>query len=475
MKDKLKQIEPYLYRLEKEADMQVDADFFVNETLLEHLEEDAITQLRNVTCLPGIYKKACAMPDCHVGYGFPIGGVAAIDKEKGCISPGGIGFDINCGVRMLTTNLTKDEVKPKIRELLEALFKHVPSGVGRGSKLKLTDEELDQVLDNGVDWALKKGYGMPKDKENCEEKGNMRSADSKKVSNKAKKRGKDQLGTLGAGNHFLEVQVVDDMYDELVAKEFGIQKTGQIVVMIHCGSRGLGHQVCSDYLRKMEDNYPEIMDSLPEKDLIYAPSGSKIAKDYFAAMSAAANFAWTNRYIIAHEVRQAFKEVFPKSELSTIYDVAHNIAKEEEHEIDGVMRKVWVHRKGATRAFGPGHKEIPRAYQKTGQPIILPGSMGTGSYLLAGSKTAEEQSFASTAHGAGRVMSRIAAKKKYDASEVTKELEKKEIYIKAASMKGISEEAPGVYKEIDEVAKVSHEAGIGTLIVKVRPLGVIKG
>jgi len=381
----------------------------------------------------------------------------------------------NCGVRLLTTNLTKEDVEPKIRDVLISLFKNVPSGVGSESKLRLTDEELDAVLKDGAKWAVEHKYGIQEDLDHCEEQGTMPGADPKKVSPRAKARGRKQLGTLGAGNHFLEVQVVDEIYDKDIAKKFGITKKGQITIMIHCGSRGLGHQVCSDYLRKLEDAYPDIMEKLPEKDLIYAPAGSPLAGDYFGAMCAAANYAWANRHIIAHNVRKSFKELFPKSELKTVYDVAHNIAKLEEHEIDGKKKKVYVHRKGATRAFAPGREEVPKDYRDVGQPILIPGSMGTASYILAGTETAMKETFGSTAHGAGRMMSRHAAINTFRAETVKDDLEKQNIYIKSASWKGICEEAPGAYKDVDEVVKSSHEAGIGKLIARVRPFGVIKG
>jgi len=438
-------------------------------------QDDAIKQGINVSKLPGIYTASIMCPDAHRGYGFSIGGVAAFDYETGLITPGGIGFDINCGVRLLSTNLVKNDVEPKIKALLEALFKHVPSGVGSESKIRLSDAELDDVLKKGAKWVVEKGYGTKEDVVNSEDESCMVDADPSKVSNKAKSRGRKQLGTLGAGNHFLEIQVVDEIYDDKIAAKFGIHSKGQIVVMIHCGSRGLGHQVCSDYLRKMEEENPALADSLPERDLVYAPAGTELANDYYKAMCASANFAWANRTVIAHEVREAFKELFSDVKIDTIYDVAHNIAKIEEHEIDGSMKKVYLHRKGATRALGPGHKDIPEKYRDVGQPILIPGSMGTASYVLVGTKDAEKQSFASTAHGAGRVMSRFAAKKKFKGEQVKAELEKKKIYVKSASWKGIVEEAPQVYKDIDEVVKVSHESKIGELVAKVVPLGVIKG
>ena len=473
-----KKISESVFEIPKTGKMKVPVKIFASEKLLNELKRDkSLQQGINVASLPGIYKASMMMPDAHQGYGFSIGGVAAIDYEQGCLSPGGIGFDINCGVRLLTTPLKKTDVEPKIKELLESLFRNVPSGVGSESFIRLSDAELDAVLNKGAEWAVDHGYGFKEDLEHCEEGGRMKAADAGKVSHRAKARGRKQLGSLGAGNHFLEVQVVEKIYDKKIAQVFGIKEEGQITVMIHCGSRGLGHQVCSDYLRKMEEADPELMQSLPEKDLIYAKAGTQLAKDYFGAMAASANFAWANRHIIAHQVRKSLKEVFgiePK-DVKTVYDVAHNIAKIEEHEIDGEKKKVYLHRKGATRSFPPGSPEIPKDYREVGQPVLLPGSMGTASYLLVGTETAMKESFGSTAHGAGRVMSRSAAIRQFRGEQVKQELEKKHIYIKSKSWKGICEEAPQVYKDVDEVVKVSHDAGIGNLVAKVVPLGVIKG
>ena len=450
---------------------------FLTDKLLEQLDEEAVRQMINVLELPGVYSPVCAMSDMHRGYGFAIGGVAAIDFENGCISPGGVGFDINCGVRMLTTPLKKQDVEPKIKELLESLFKHVPSGVGSESKIRLNPEELDKVLKTGSKWALENNYAFEEDLEHTESNGCMEEADANTVSPKAKKRGKNQLGTLGAGNHFLEIQVVDEIYDEETAKAFGITEKGQITVMIHCGSRGLGHQVCSDYIRKMEEGAPGMADSLPDRDLIYAKAGTQAAKDYFAAMCAAANYAWCNRQVIAHYVRQAFKETLGTSpkDMKQIYDVAHNIAKVEEYEIDGEKRKVYLHRKGATRAFPAGHPEVPAVYKDYGQPVLIPGSMGTASYILVGTEKGMQQSYGSSAHGAGRTMSRHEAHQHFKGDQVQKELEQRNIYVKAASWKGICEEAPGVYKQIDEVIDGVDKAGIAKKIVRVVPFGVIKG
>jgi tRNA-splicing ligase RtcB len=414
----------------------------------------------------------------HFGYGFPIGGVAALDYEKGGLSPGGIGFDINCGVRLLRTNLTVNDVKPKLPQLLESMFKNVPSGLGETGKIKLNFSELDEVLENGVKWAVEKGYGNEKDMEFLEEKGCMKGAYSDKVSNSAKKRGAPQLGTLGAGNHFLEVQVIDKIFLPDVARTFGFDKPGQICVMIHTGSRGLGHQVCTDYLRILETAFRDEIRKLPDRELVYAPSGTKECDDYFAAMAASANYAWTNRQLIMHWVRESFEKVLGKKEeemgLEVIYDVAHNIGKIEDHDIDEKKSKVFLHRKGATRAFPAGSNEIPKEYRSVGQPVLLPGSMGTASYVLVGADTAKE-TFYSTAHGAGRVSSRSAMLRGVRGEDVADDLKKKGILTKAASWKVLAEEAPSAYKEIDEVARVTEDAGISKRVVRLVPLGVIKG
>lgn len=462
------------YILEKKDNMNVPVRIFLNDALFEKVENDAINQVKNVASLPGILGNAIAMSDMHIGYGFPIGGVAAFDEKKGCITPGGIGFDINCGVRLLASNLNYKEIKPKIKDLVNEIFTKVPSGVGKGSDINLTDKELIEVLNLGASWAVQKGYGTKDDLKNCESNGCLKDSNPLNVSQKARARGRKQLGTLGAGNHFIEIQIVDKIYDENIANIFGLKKD-QVVVMIHSGSRGLGHQVCSDYLRKMEDTYPEMISSLPEKDLAYAPIESKLAKDYFSAMCAAANFAWCNRHIMGQKVREAFTNLFPDSKLKTVYDVAHNIAKLEEHEIDGEKKKVYVHRKGATRAFPAGHPELPPEYEETGQPVLIPGSMGTASYVLVGTKEAMKLSFGSSAHGAGRVMSRSAAKKQFNADEIKKELEEKNIFVKSASFNGVSEEAPLVYKDIDEVIETVISAGLANKVVKLKPFGVIKG
>lgn len=477
MNEEIKKINKYTYKVEKQGDMNTSLKIFASPKLIEKIKSDkSIQQGINVAKLPGIVGESIMMPDAHQGYGFSIGGVAALDKEKGCISPGGVGFDINCGVRLLTTNITKDVVYGRIKELLDTIFKNVPAGVGGKSQFKLSVEELDQVLVQGPKYMVKKGHGTMEDVKNCESEGMMKDANPSKVSKKAKQRGKSQLGTLGSGNHFLEVQFVSEIHDEEKAKTFGITRKNQAVILIHSGSRGFGHQVCSDYLRKMEDAYPKIIKNLPDKNLVYAPAGSKLAKEYYEAMCSAANYAWTNRHMLGVQTRKSFKEVFgDEIQVDTVYDVAHNIAKLETYTVNGEEKQVWVHRKGATRAFGPNNPEIPKKYQKTGQPIFIPGSMGTSSYVLAGTNKSMKESFGSTPHGAGRVMSRTQAKKTWNSNEISSELRGRKIYIKAASKRGITEEAPGAYKDVDEVVKVTQDSGIGVIVAKLKPIGVVKG
>jgi len=401
-----------------------------------------------------------------------------LDYEHGGLSPGGIGFDINCGVRLLTTNLTVQDVKPRLKEILESMFRNIPSGVGETGKIKLSQSQLDEVLAKGAGWAVDNGYGRKEDTNHIESDGCIKEADPSKVFASAKKRGAPQLGTLGAGNHFLEIQTVNQIFLPEIAKSFGIKNQEQICVMIHTGSRGLGHQVCTDYIRVLEEAFRNELQTLPDRELVYAPSGTQQCKDYFAAMSAAANYAWANRQMITHWVRESFVKVLGMKEedigLDLLYDVAHNIAKVEEHEINGKRTKVFIHRKGATRAFPPGHSELPQAHRATGQCVIIPGSMGTASYVLVGSDTAKE-TFYSTAHGAGRVSSRSKMLRDVRGEDVAKDLAGKGIIAKAASWKGLAEEAPQAYKEIDEVTRVTEEAGISKRVVRLVPLGVIKG
>ena len=480
LKEKLKKIGPCVYELPKGAKpgMRVPARIYLSEKLLKKVEEGAIEQIANVAFLPGIYLHSIALPDMHFGYGFPIGGVAALDYEKGGLSPGGIGFDINCGVRLLRTNLTVEEVRPKLKELLDSIFHSVPSGVGRGGKVRLTSSQLNEVLVKGAGWAVENGYGKKEDLNRLEENGCMKDANPEKVSEKAKKRGAPQIGTLGAGNHFLEIQRVDKIYLPEIAKVFGIEKEGQVMVMIHTGSRGFGHQVCTDYLRILENAFRDEIKKLPDRELVYAPSGTKECEDYYQAMCCAANFGFCNRHMIMHWVREAMKKVLGMKEedvgLELVYGVAHNIGKIEEHEIDGKKVKVYVHRKGATRAFPAGHPEIPEDYRKVGQPVLIPGAMASASYVLVGSKTAKE-TFYSTAHGAGRVLSRRKALKMFRGERVAREMQEKGILIRAASWKVVAEEASDVYKNIDEVALTTEKAGISKRVVRLTPLGVVKG
>lgn len=474
LKKKLKKIGNCTWEYEREGEMKVPARLFLSETLLNEVEEGAIKQAINVAHLPGIYKYSLSMPDMHFGYGFPIGGVAALDIKEGGLSPGGIGFDINCGVRVLRTNLLDKDIKPKLRELLEKIFKNIPSGVGREGKLRLTRGQLDDVLEEGARWAVNNNYGNEDDLKHAEEGGYLKFANHEKVSEKAKLRGLPQLGSLGAGNHFLEIQRVDKIYIPEIASKFGIERENQICVMIHTGSRGLGHQVCTDYLQILEKRFHNEIKKLPDRELIFAPSNTQECEDYFQAMCASANYAWANRQLITHWTRESFAEVLKMKQedigLELIYDVAHNIAKIEVH--DG--KKLYVHRKGATRAFPPGSEDLPSDYKEIGQPVLIPGSMGTASYILIGAETAKD-TFYSTAHGAGRVSSRVSMVKSTRGEDVAKALEKKGIISKAASWKVLAEEAPEAYKNVDEVVRVTQEAGISRIIVRLVPIGVVKG
>src|SRR3989344_2926294 len=463
-----------VWEIEKEGKMLVPGIVFASDALMESIKKDGktIEQVKNVAQLPGIVEKSLAMADAHQGYGFPIGGVAAFDIEKGIISPGGVGFDINCGVRLLASSLSKKDFLIKRKEVLAELYKNIPSGVGKESEFSLDIKELDRVLNEGVAWAVEKGYATRDDQQHIEDDGCIAGADAGKVSPRAKARGRNQLGSLGSGNHFLEVQEVEKIFDEKTASILGLKKE-QIVVMIHSGSRGLGHQTASDYMMKMEKEYG--FEHLPDRQLIYASINSPLGKDYQAAMAAAANFAFVNRQLMTYQIRKSFSKFFPNSELNVVYDIAHNIAKFEEHIVGGKKQIVCVHRKGATRCFGTGRKEIPTAYRKIGCPIFIPGSMGTYSYVLVGTKKADEISFGSTAHGAGRVLSRSYAIKNLKMEEVEKELKAHDVLLKAGSRKGALEEAPAAYKDVNEVARVSHELGIGQLVARLKPLAVVKG
>jgi len=472
MKENVRKITKNIFDLPKEGRMKVPGRLFISEKLFKDVEETCVEQIANVAQLPGIVGRSLAMADVHSGYGFSIGGVAAFDLEKGVISPGGVGYDINCGVRLLRTNLKEKEFMKKIDKVLHELSRAVPSGVGRGNVGKLSDEDMKEVLEKGSEWMLKNKYATKEDVEHTEDYGRIEGADASKVSMKAIGRGRNQLGSIGAGNHFVEIQKVDGIFDKKVAKVFGLEE-GQIVILVHTGSRGLGHQVASDYIMKMEKEYG--WDKLPDRQLICAPIDSELGKDYRGAMAAAANFAFANRQMVTHEIRESLKGLFKDSKVEVVYDIAHNIAKFEKFVIDGKEKELCVHRKGATRSFGPGRKEICKDYRKVGQPIFIPGSMGTYSYVLVGTEKARELSFASTAHGAGRVMSRTKAKKELSADKVRKGLEDHGVSIKAGSEKGMVEEAPEAYKDVDEVVRVSDELGIGKVVARLRPIGVLKG
>jgi tRNA-splicing ligase RtcB len=461
--------------------MLVPARIYATENLLMAMDEGVFDQVTNVATLPGILNYAYCMPDGHWGYGFPIGGVAAMDAEDGVISPGGIGFDVNCGMRLVLTNLTHDEVKPYLHQLVDRLYARVPAGVGAAGFVRISQNEFRRVVEEGARWCIKQGYGWKEDLERTEENGCIQGADASKISAKAVERGYKQIGTLGSGNHYLEIQVArpEHIYDPELARAFGITIPNQVVVMFHCGSRGFGHQVATDYLqlflKVMESKYGiKILD----RELACAPFNSPEGQDYFAAMKCAINMSFANRQVILHRIREVFSEVFKKDPadlgLHQVYDVAHNTAKLEKHRVNGREQKVLVHRKGATRAFGPGMEELPPVYLKTGQPVIIGGSMETGSYLLAGVKSGD-QTFYSTAHGSGRTMSRHQAKKKFRGKLLQEEMEARGIYVRSVSYSGLAEEAGPAYKDIDEVILATELAGISKRVARLTPIGNVKG
>ena len=472
------QVGPYVWEIPKSyrADMLVPARFFASPKMFESAFQDrSLAQLVNVACLPGVVKYALAMPDMHQGYGFPIGGVAASWLPDGAISPGGIGYDINCGVRLLLSDLNVKDLRPAQETLAHELSRAIPAGTGRGGRFDLKSAELDKVLNQGIRWALKKGYTSQKDLEHTESEGRLQAADATAVSALAKNRGQRQLGTLGAGNHFAEVGVVQAIFDEKIAASFGL-KPDQITVLIHSGSRGLGHQVGSDYIKLMQAKMPELGIEVPDRELACLPFSSELGQKYYAAMAAAANYAWVNRQLLTYLVRQVWQDTFGRHKhLKLLYDVAHNIAKVEEYEIDGAKQKVLVQRKGATRAFGPGQPEIPKVFRALGQPVIIPGSMGTASYVLVGTKGAMSQSFGSTCHGSGRAMSRHGAKKLQPGKDLQAELAKRRIIVKTPAVKYLSEEAPYAYKDVDEVVDIVQRVGIAKKVARLLPLIVIKG
>ncbi len=479
----LERVDKYIWRIPQsfKPGMRVPGLVLADDDLLAKMRTDrTLEQCVNVAHLPGIYKHSITLPDGHEGYGFPIGGVAATDYEEGVISPGGVGYDINCGVRLLTTNMSEKEIRPKLAELTGMLFENIPSGLGsRRKDLHISAHELDRIVMEGVPRVVEQGFGWPEDIEHCEEGGHMKLADPDKVSSTAKNRGLTQIGTLGSGNHFLEVQKVDKIHNRKVAEALGIHSEGQVTAMVHCGSRGYGHQICSDYLRVAERAVHKYKIALPDRELACAPGISNEGQDYFKAMSSAVNYAFVNRQMITHWVRQSFERAFKtpaeKLGLDLVYDVAHNIAKIEEHDVGLKQAKVWIHRKGATRAFPPGHPAVPPDYRDIGQPVLIPGSMGTSSWLLVGTPKAMEISFGSTAHGAGRMMSRAAAKRRFWGGEIKKELESRGMVIRSASAVVLAEEADPAYKNVDQVAMVSDAAGIATRVARLVPLAVVKG
>lgn len=469
----------YQIDADSNSGMKVPVRIYADEPLLQKMLSDrTIMQARNVSSIPGIVGQSIVLPDGHEGYGFPVGGVAAMDAEEGMISPGGVGYDINCGVRLLRSNLTEQTVRSKLKDLVTDLFSSIPSGVGSKGSVKLSHSELDEVLVNGVNWAIDHGYGSSDDSDVCEENGQIKNADPNKVSEKARKRGAPQLGSLGSGNHFLEVQKVAEVHDEEAANRMGL-KEGTITILVHCGSRGFGHQVCSDYLRVSEQAMTKYDINLPDRELACVPNNSEEGDSYRKAMFAALNFAWSNRQMLTHWTRKSFERVFNQSEsdleMKLVYDVAHNIAKVEKHKVDGKERKVVVHRKGATRAFPANRDEIPSRYRDLGQPVLVPGSMGTASWVLLGQPNSMDLSFGSTAHGAGRTMSRSKARRNYSEDDVKKSLNEKGILIKALTRDGVVEETPQAYKDVDSVVNVSHNLGIATKVAKLVPIGVIKG
>jgi tRNA-splicing ligase RtcB len=479
---KLEKVDEYRWRIPKsyKAGMRVPGLIYADEAMLQHiLEEQAPEQVANVAFLPGIVGSSLAMPDIHWGYGFAIGGVAAMRVSDGVVSPGGVGFDINCGVRILRTNLTREEVSPRIKELIEALYNNVPSGVGSKGRIRLRSGEIDEVLVRGSRWAVTKGYGRPEDLDTTEERGEMADADPGRVSGRAKERGLPQLGTLGSGNHFLEVAIVDEIYEPDTAGVMGINQEGQVMLYVHCGSRGLGHQVADDYIKEMVRAMTKYGVEVPDRQLACSPVKSPEGQAYLTAMRCAANYAWANRQCITHWARESLCRVMGKSErdagLELIYDVTHNIAKIEEHEVDGHKERLCVHRKGATRAFPAGHPDIPPKYTSVGQPILIPGDMGRVSYVLVGTEQAMRETFGSTCHGAGRVQSRSAAKKHLSGRDVLSALEARGITVRAGSLSGLAEEASEAYKDVNSVVRVVHGAGISRKVARTKPIAVVKG
>lgn len=477
----IKQIDTYCFEVPAtfRADMRVTARFYSEpELVTELIKDSSLDQLVNTTVLPGVVAPALAMPDIHQGYGFPIGGVVATQLPDGVISPGGVGYDINCGVRLLGTRIYREEVAPHLSQLLSLIYTNCPSGVGKSGAIRLNDKELDRVLHEGARWAIKKGLGTQADLDRTEEHGRLPGASAEAVSPRAKDRGRDQVGTLGAGNHFIEIDVVDEIFHTAAADCMGLF-AGQVVVQLHCGSRGLGHQVCSDYVKRFQKSVQRYGINLPDRELVCAPLSSPEGKDYLAAMNAAANFAFANRQVLAHRIRGSFEQALAGKiktrQVYQIYDITHNMAKIETHEIEGRKRDVCVHRKGATRAFGPGARELTAEFQKVGQPVLVPGSMGTSSWILVGTETAMRLTFGSCCHGAGRLLSRNQAQKMVRGADLRKKLEADGILVQPGSLSGLAEEAPLAYKDVDKVVSIVHQVGIAKKVARLLPLAVIKG
>jgi len=475
------QLSPFLYEIPRSfrSDMRVPARFYASPELLgAALNDKSLTQLVNTAVLPGVVQYVLAMPDIHQGYGFPIGGVVATEMPDGVISPGGVGYDINCGVRLLGSSLDEEDVAPYMDELASQLQRNCPHGVGRGGSVQLKPRDLVALVEQGAQWALKNGFATLADLEHTEEGGQLSGANATKVSERAFERGQDQIGTLGSGNHFIEVDVVDEVFEERAATQMGLFP-GQIVVQIHCGSRGFGHQICTDYVKRFQPVVHRYGIELPDRELVCVPLSSPEGQDYLAAMKAAANYAFVNRQVLTHLIRQSFEEVLAgrvkNHHVYQVYDIAHNMAKIETHMINGRQASLCVHRKGATRAFGPGSPHVPERYRAIGQPVFVPGSMGTASWVLVGTEGSMAQSFGSTCHGAGRTMSRAQAKKTVQGEELRRELEARGIRVRAGSLRGLAEEAPRAYKDVDQVIEVVHGAGIARKVARLVPVAVVKG
>ena len=471
----LKKITDYIWEMPVEGEMRVPGRIFASEALVEELDDNVVKQIRNVACLPGIQMASIAMPDAHWGYGFPIGGVGAFDpNEGGIISMGGIGFDISCGVRTMRTGMTREDIQPHLEKLSDRLFAVVPAGLGSEGKIRLNEQQIDDVLSGGARWAVSKGYGLKEDLMYIEEGGVMSGADPSNVSSIAKQRQFREVGTLGSGNHYLEIQYVEEVYDEHIAAVYGLYKD-EVVVSVHCGSRALGHQIGTDYLKTLAEASRRYNIPIIDRELVCAPIDSPEGRKYFSAVCAGINCALANRQVISHLVREAFSGVIPKARISMLYDVSHNTCKVEEHIVGNKTKRLYIHRKGSTRALGPGRKEIPEEYRSVGQPVLIGGTMGTCSYILAGTETGMAHAFGSACHGAGRALSRTQAKKKWRGDALLRDLAGKGIIIRAHSYSGAAEEAPGAYKDVTAVVEATHNAGLAKKVAMVKPMACIKG